>query len=1146
MKLSKFRYILQRFTLLLLPAILLAIGANIPDEAMAYPASRYAQNSLLSSGKWTRIKVTDTGMQLITRAQLSAMGYADPSKVKVYGYGGQMISENLSADMPDDLPQIPSVLTSKGLLFFGVNNIKWSPATTASYQIWTHTMNPYSDVSYYFLSDSDVESAELPQTDGTVPEGFSGIVYDTFICRDLSEKDIFTPYKSGRRLFGEDFRSPNQRTFSFPLTDAAGDATVRVMFGSNTSSSSRLSISANAFMHLGPGSASLPAPTSSSNFMVNTALDAGFTDLSNTLDLKLTFSGGGTVTFARLDYIELEYVRRLRLNGGQLYFYDDVEQAGQYHIEGCNASTQIWNVTDPVHPVKVNFTLQGTTAVMLAPKGVNEYIAFNGEGGHTVAAAGSVSNQNIHALPTPDLVIFTPSEFKAAAEKIAEMRRRVDGYTVHVIEPQKIYNEFSSGVRDISAFRKALKMWYDRMQEEDSDRILHALIMGRPICDGKGVTDRAMALGYETIPIWATDAEASESTSYSTDDFIGMLDDGTTYFNISNAKIHAPIGRFPVTSAAEAMQAADKLIKYVETPDLGSWRNSVMIIADDQDNGVHLDQAEAVYKELTGNGSGRHYAYDRIYLDSYVLESSGTGPIYRQAKERMLRRIDEGVMYIDYIGHANPVSWGHENLLNWKDIEAFSNKRLPFLYGATCEFARWDEPSQSGAEHMWLNPNGGLIATISPSRAVYITNNGVLNRHTAKGTFLQRADGSPKTFGQIMIEGKNAMSNDNNKLRYCYLGDPTLRIFNPRKRVALTSLAGSDMTVSVPAADMPVIKARQQVDIEGEVQNPDGSLAADFNGKVHIRLLDAEKPITTNANGPKGEERIYNDRLTRLYTGITMVEGGKWKTRIYMPPEIENNYSTARLELYAYTEDGEEAMGSNENFYIYGAESTASTDTEGPEISLFTINHENFKEGQVVNDSPVAIAKFSDESGINISEAGVGHNLSLLLDGKKYFGDLSLYYTPDPHDATAGSIAYPLSGLDAGNHTLEFTVWDNANNSSTASVNFNISVSKRPEIASLSTNCNPAKTDVTFSIHTDMPMSVLECTLEVMDLQGRVVWSHSASHTTDINSQLNIYWNLCDKSGIRVPRGIYLYRTKLVTAQGTYTSKSSRLAVTAP
>ena len=145
----------------------------------------------------------------------------------------------------------------------------------------------------------------------------------------------------------------------------------------------------------------------------------------------------------------------------------------------------------------------------------------------------------------------------------------------------------------------------------------------------------------------------------------------------------------------------------------------------------------------------------------------------------------------------------------------------------------------------------------------------------------------------------------------------------------------------------------------------------------------------------------------------------------------------------------------------------------------------------------------------------------------------------------AGSVCYPLEDIEPGKHTLTLSVWDNANNSSTRKIEFNVGAAVDPVITDLSTNVNPASTSVVFAVTIDRPNSNVDCNIEVFDLSGRTVWKSNSNATTDMQSSLSISWDLKDASGVRVPRGIYLYRATVRTPEGTYSSKSRKLAVTA-
>ena len=1118
----------------------LAVMAVAPD-AQALPSDRYASSSALSQGRWAKVEVSETGMQLVSNTLLKNLGFTNPDAVNVYGYGGRMISERLDDSQIDDLPLIPSVRTERGVVFFGVSSEGWQQAASSDEREFVHYVNPYSDHSYYFISDIEPERMKAPEA-SQLSAAASDII-TVFTERIAHEQDLLAPSNTGRLMLGEDFRVQNLRSFNFSLPGNQGDALMTVNFGAKASSGqASLMFSANG-ERLPSTEKDKIAAASSSRFIVTALTQKIIESPGEKLSLAIEFNATGALSTAALDYIEIEYPREIRLDGSDLYFYLNPSIASKVLVSGASESTLIWDVTDPVSPkaVKTEITSEGATFV--APSGYGEYVAFNPSSVlRGVTAAGRISNQDIHSMDAPGMVIISPDVYRAAAQEIAELHSRTDGLEVVVLSAVQIYNEFSSGNPDVSAFRKMFKMWYDRAAGREGEYTEYCLIMSRPTYDNKMVTSVVRNAGYPRVPIWQSPTGDTESTSYSTDDFIGMLADNLSDLNMGTAKIHVAVGRMQVKSITEANNAVAKLKKYMESPSLGSWRNQVMIIADDQDGGIHLSQAEDVYEGLRSAGNGESFLYEKLYLDSYPLSYTGTGASYPEAKNRMLEKIAEGVSFINYIGHANPSAWGHEGLLNWTDITSMSNTNLPFIYAATCEFLRWDDDAVSGAEEMWLNPNAGVIGMICPSRTVLISANGLLNKATSVNVFKRDAEGKGMRVGKIMIDGKNQGQTDNNKLRYGLIGDPAMRLPSPELEVKVVSIDGKE----IGSTDyLPEIKARSTARFEGVLTDAQGNILEDFDGSLELQLYDAEKVITTYGNGADGVESIYNDRKTRLYSGRSKVEKGRWTAVVPMPLEIENNYSPALMSMYAYDVQGREANGACEDFYVYGFDQEAPDDFEGPEISSFYLNDPSFISGNSVGPNPVLIAKVSDISGINLSEAGIGHAMVIELDGKTWFNDVALFYTPDSEDPFAGMVSYPLSSIEPGEHTLTFTVWDNANNSSSATLSFSISATWRPGISTLTTDVNPASSSVNFIVATDGLSDSLDCRLDVFDLSGRIIWSASRSEMNLYGNRLTMGWNLCDFAGARVQRGIYLYRATITTAEGAVVTKTKKLAVTA-
>lgn len=1101
-------------------------------RSYALDVQHYAQNSVLSQGRWVKIKVNATGMQLISNADLKAMGFPDADKVNVYGTGGRMVREALTADMPDDLPLLPSIRTPKGIVFFGTDNVTW---TRLNDGLFSHTLNPYCGESIYFVSDRDIVTAETAKAPASATKG--NPVVTSYTARLLHERDIQAPAQEGRMLLGEDFRSNKSQKFTFSLPGIISDeVTATVTFGAKTTNgSSSLIISANGDRL--PSSPADRIDGCNDEFIKTASVTKTFPVSGESLSLGIDYSYSGALFTARLDHIEVFYDRDLNLSAGELHFYDRFN-GETVEIKGCSADTRIWDVTDPCRIMEVDYILDGDNAYFTPQAGYKEYMAFNPAAvNRAVTRSVTVKNQDIHSMPAPDMVIVAYAEYASAANRIARLHEETDGFNVLVLTPEAVYNEFSGGHPDVGAFRKMLKMWHDRGGER---RIGYCLLLGRGSYDTKMVSTGIRGAGYKPIPLWQSPVGNMEQTAFSTDDIIGMLDDtDENSFNINSAQMHVAVGRLPVTNAKEAEEIAAKLEKYVKTPTYGTWRNRVMLIADDQDNGLHLTQTESVYKKLSANAP--HYQYEKLYLDAYPLVSSSVGMTYPHAKERMMRLFNEGVIYTNYVGHASASSWTHEKLLTWNDIISFTNPNPTFYYGATCSFGTWDADNVSGAEKLVLNPSAGFIGAICPSRTVYMGPNGELNKYMADWMLTSDSDDGTVRVGDVFIRAKNSY-NDDNKLRYCLISDPALRIPKPSRNVVISSV--NDIDIS-SATDTPELKALGKVRLKGHISSPDGTPLTDFNGTVSLDLYDAEKVVETLGNGKEGKVETYNDRQTKLTSVSAKVVDGQWEATLLMPAEIENNYSPARISAYAWSDKGIEAQGSTESIYVYGYEDVEVPDTQGPEIKTMYLNYPEFTEGTMVNANPVVHALFIDESGINVSEAGIGHKMSVTLDNDRVFDDVYMYYSSDPDNPLGGYIAYPLSGLSSGEHTVKLTVYDNANNPSSKSLTFSVGAIKDPVIRNLGTNVNPASTSVVFSVTVDQPNTKMKCRLEVFELSGRRVWESDESILSDMQGGMQTRWDLNDGAGRRVARGIYLYRATVETPDGMYSSQTKKLAVTA-
>lgn len=1127
-----------------------ASGALVfAPKVYALPADAYASASRLAQGKWVKIRVSEDGMQFVSNETLKAMGFASPQSVNVYGYGGRRLPQELNASTPDDLPKQPVVRTDSGLVFFGTGTVNWY----ARGQNILHEQNPYSTGSYYFLSDIEVESEEL--TPYKTAYGSDDVRIETFTQMLLHESELSAPGDTGGDLMGEDFRSTSTRTFSFELPGAVNESVdYRVCFGAKAGGGSTVTYSVGTEQ---VGQSRIAGSTDvSTHISLQVTKLKGFQTSEGKGELTLKYEGSGVIYKANLDYIEASYERALRLDGGQLLFMYNVpaKENVVFSVSGIESGTLIWDVTDPVRPRAVDYDREGDKALFApAGSGLRRYVAFNPSGVDiTPASAGTQANQDIHSMELPQMVIISPKEFVSQAERIADMHRSKDGMVVHVLTPESIYNEFSSGAPDVTAYRRLLKMWYDRSVDlPEEEKFGYCLLFGRTTYDQRLLSDNLRGSSYPRVLSWQSRVDLSssvaatinESTSYVSDNYIAMLDD-TNSFSMSSGQLRVGVGRMPVKSVAEARAMTDKLLNYVEQPSLGAWRNNVMFLADDGDNAVHADQSQSVYARMLKNG-GDAFLYERIYIDAYNYGSGSYKKTYPEAKSRLLKLLDEGVAVWQYIGHANPTSLTAEDLWTYTDLTSMTNRHMPLFYTASCEFIRFDADAVSGCETMWLTPNAGIIGAIAANRKVYISSNGPLSNAIGDNIFRRGSDGLPRRLGKVYADALNATGTEDNKHRFAVMGDPAMRVPVPYYNVRIDSFDGVDVSQIEDASDYPVVKGLSKVKVNGSIVGMDGQVVSDFNGTVVPTLYDAEIVVTTNGHVtdtkyPDGKEISYNDRKNRLFSGSFPVKDGKWEGTLLLPEEIENNYTQARLTVYAYSESGAEAHGATDRFYVYGWDEDVPEDNVDPEIVYMYLNNSAFRSGSTVGPEPVFKAKVRDESGINISSSGIGRLLTVIVDATKVYDNVADYYETDAGDPTTGTIAYPLSGLEEGSHTLDFIVWDNAGNSSRSSFEFVIASQESIPALDIFTDASPAVSSVTFYINSAEAQTGL---VEVFDLSGRRVWHAEAMHNDGAFSK---EWDLRDVGGARVPRGIYLYRATVSDASGQEIKATKKFAVGNP
>ena len=851
----------------------------------------------------------------------------------------------------------------------------------------------------------------------------------------------------------------------------------------------------------------------------------------------VSYSSSGH-TNVRLDYIRMQFVRTLRPYGACTFFRSltSVGNASRFVISEANSNTLVFDVTDALNVKRVEADLNGSELSFTIPAGrLREFVLVQtNQTFPSPEVVGEVASSNLHGLEQRDMIIISAPSLVQQAERLAVAHREKDGLTVEVVTPEAIYNEFSSGTPDATAYRRLMKMFYDRSSSLGNPP-KYLLLFGDGIYDNRGISGEVQGVSRSNMLLTFQSQESLNVYSYATDDYFAFLEDNSGS-NFSRDKMCVGVGRFPIRTVTEATQMVDKTISYMENKDSGSWKNNVTFVADDGNNEDsfttnHMKQADQLAEAIEEMQPG--FLVNKVYFDAYKRSSLGTYPDVHNEIEKLLK---SGQLLINYTGHGSTTHWADESVWTQTDINNSSYKHLPVWVTATCDFTRFDDVKTSAGESVFLNPTSGGIALFTTTRVVFSGNNANLNKALIDNLFQEGAN-SRYTLGEAMMYTKRQL-NDSNKLNFILIGDPALKFAYPEYKARVTAVNGEAVS------DEPFeFKALFRITVEGEILNPSGSFAADFTGVLSSTIFDSQSSITTLGNS--SEKFTYLDYPNTIYIGRDSVRNGKFSFTFMVPKDISYSNKKGKLNLYASSET-KEAQGSFFDFIVGGTSDTAETDTIGTEIRQIYLNDSSFVSGDKVNTTPYFVAKLWDKSGVNITGSSVGHDMMLTIDSMPSMSyNLNSYYALLPDSENEGLVQFSIPELEPGMHTAEFKVWDILNNSTTYTFTFEVAEGLKPNLIEMYATPNPARDQVEFFLHHNRPESNLKVTVMVYDMTGKFLWSTEKSGSSELFKAYIVTWNLTDNGGRRLRPGVYLYRAAISTNNSKEATKANKLIILA-
>ena len=1073
---GKYRYLVSFLAELKASASTKAKAKRMSDAK----GDRYAEHSVLSQGKWAKICVASTGIHKLTASTIRSAGFSDLSKVKIYGYGGNLVPEVLDDDYLreyDDLKEIPTCTVGDRKLFYAKGSVYWDSKDSR-----VRVRNPYSDYGYYFITENDSEpltctEEELINTAWPTPDAY----------HTLYEEDKTTWMYGGRNLFfQENIESGKTGRYIINLPEGNSKAELTISVTANARSEVKFYLNNK---ELGSRVISLITNDKANGITDTWSVD----NLHENDTIQIKNVAGGTV---RLDYISL--------------CYDSPRVAPVLATDPFPAAQYVYNIT----------------------------------------------NQDLHADKDYDMVIIIPTSQKLLkqAQRLAKHHADHDGLNVRIVPADELYNEFSSGTPDVSAYKRYMKMLYDKSDNLHMPKSL--LLFGDCTFDNRMLTsDLASASLDDYLLCYESENSFSLVDCYVSDDFLTYLDDGEDISTFACLP-DIGVGRFPCTTDEEAKVLVDKTINYALNANAGPWQNTIMFLGDDGNDNIHMNDVNDVAEQTIKNHSG--YYVRKVYWDAFKRISSSTGNRYPDAEDIIKKQQANGALIIDYAGHGSPTSISHEAVLTIKDFEAFKGSNLPLWVTASCEIMPFDSNEETIGEKAILNAQGGAVAFYGTTRTVYAPQNKKINTAFMRYVLTYDENGKPITLGEAQRQAKNylvtsGIETTKNKLQYSLLGDPALSLALPTYNAVIDEING----IAVEGDKMPQLRAGDKVSIKGHIESPsksplkgdlegNGEKVINFSGTLDAMVRDTKERIKCKLNNTTSEGAdtafVFTDRKNTLYHGTSKVENGEFTFSFAVPKDINYSDGTGLINVYAYDATlNASAHGACEKFTVNGS-NIAENDSIGPSIYCY-LNSEDFTFGGEVNSTPFFVAQISDKDGINASGAGIGHDMTLIIDGdieKTY--NLNDNFTFDYESYTSGQTYYALPALSEGKHTLKFRAWDILNNPSTTTLDFVVKKDIQPNIVDVYATNNPARESTTFVVEHNFCGADLDLAIDIMDTSGRLLWSTSESGTATTNT-IAYKWDLCTDSGAKLNTGIYLYRINLSSNGSSYASKAKKLLI---
>ncbi len=1142
-----------------------------PESAAGWKERRSAKAAQSSSpftgGNWYRVSIPNkTGMYRLTHAQIvessPEFGATPVSGLGMYNGGGRSLPRSLLSSRSESLLPVAigvvdvdgdgSFESGDAIEFFGQAANRWVRVEGAFGFEWIQ--NPYTEENIYWIKIRDNGAARITLESGTPVGGAASTNIVQALVHQEDDLDnfvenTFDSFRGDAEVSGIDwiwtvlaasdgFNKPSQRVVVRPFGWRGPDLTLDVGI---------LTLDRQPEIELVIDGRAAPVTGTKSHGGYSHSVSAtGPADFPDGGQVDFEIFNSSPVS-ASLDYYELRYNRALTPDDRELWWHlpallhTGVDEAAVVRLAGVkSAEYRLFDVTDS-HDVSEIDLSDGVTkqpndslAVGVRQSGLvpRQFMLVANDRWLTPKRVEKKNSSDLRGRSVgTDYVIVTHSDFKEAADKLADWRER-SGLRSQVVDVQDIYDEFSWGLFDPTAIRNfvayARLFWRGGSSLNGPEWLL---LFGDGQYDYRNITRFAGVTDNPHPDNWVP---PYEDRMISTDDWYAAT--------VPNNLIPTiPVGRIPSRTEEEAMTMVDKIIAYEQVPERGAWQHRAIFLCDDEHNAdtgsIHEEYFVSDCEQLAEGGRTNQFLRDdilteKVYTIEYPLNSQRHKPGARAA---LLRAWSEGAILVNYVGHGNLVQFAHERVfVVQEDLPKLTNgTKQPILTALTCSAGHFDDAqTEAVAEDVLWSEDGGAIASVAATRLSFNNPNIRFNEQFLKNLFRTKR---VMRIGEAFFKAKtwayySTPSIRDNAMKYVLLGDPAMTVAMPEMQVNI-SVTPDTITALAP------------VSVSGAVTDDVGDTLLDFNGKAIVRLFDTSRHVIykSAANVPVH----YTVDGGTIFRGLFAVTSGLFEAEAVVPADITFGADDARVVAFVFA-DQADGSGSLEGLPIDRLAADVGADKAGPTISFHradgrgAIGTRLFSGDPIYPPDPLRVA-LSDPSGINTT-GEIGRAITLTIDdpasGPINLTDRFFYQ----NSAFEGWADVPLDGMSPGVHRMSVQAWDARNNVAADSLTIDIGQAGAPALADLVAYPNPmsAQSAFTYTLLGVPQGSDAEVTITIYSVAGRLV--ERLPVQLQRSGPQVVEW-----SPLRRPaNGVYLYRiTARDSDTGQSVSKTERLAVIA-